>query len=52
MQELHGLDEPKQRMTDKESQAAKRARDKAIANGTYEKSALELAKDPVCLAGA
>jgi len=32
-------------MTDKERQAAKRARDKAIANGTYEKSPLELAKD-------
>jgi hypothetical protein len=32
-------------MSDKERQAAKRARDKAIADGTYIKTPLELAKE-------
>jgi len=32
-------------MTDKERQAAKRAKDRAIADGTYVKGPLELAKE-------
>ena len=45
MEEQPRVEESRHRMTDKERQAAKRAKDRAIADGTYVKGPLELAKE-------
>ena len=45
MEDQSTAEERKQKTTDRDRQAAKRARDKAIASGTYIKTPLELAKE-------
>ena len=45
MEDQPHAEETRRRMTDKERQAAKRAKDRAIVDGTYVKPPLELAKE-------